>query len=124
MHRMASAFNASVDDLEAELALLIMGGQIPARIDSQAKVLHARRANQRSETFSRALRMGDEYMRDTKALLLRLNLLKADLTVRGKEPASMGPSKASRQDDSMGLAGLAGELGTPRAMIASDGEDM
>jgi hypothetical protein len=37
--------------LEKELAALIMEGQIHARIDSQAKVLHARHADARSATF-------------------------------------------------------------------------
>lgn len=46
-------------------------------------------------------------MRDTKALLLRLNLLRADFTVKGAEGAH-GPSKSSRQD--------LGQQEMPRAM--------
>ncbi|EOD32552.1 hypothetical protein EMIHUDRAFT_429574 [Emiliania huxleyi CCMP1516] len=95
--RMASAFNVEVDSLEKEIAALIMSGCIPARIDSQAKVLHARHADQRNATFVKALATGEAYMRDTKALLLRLNLLRADFAVKGSGDSS-GPSKSSRQE--------------------------
>mmetsp|Transcript_5474 Transcript_5474/g.18188 ORF Transcript_5474/g.18188 Transcript_5474/m.18188 type:complete len:85 (-) Transcript_5474:400-654(-) len=74
-----------------------MSGCIPARIDSQAKVLHARHADQRNATFVKALATGESYMRDTKALLLRLNLLRADFAVKGSGDSS-GPSKSSRQE--------------------------
>jgi len=95
--RMASAFNVEVDSLEKEIAALIMSGCIPARIDSQAKVLHARHADQRNATFVKALATGEAYMKDTKALLLRLNLLRADFAVKGSGDSS-GPSKSSRQE--------------------------
>jgi len=97
-----------------------MSGCIPARIDSQAKVLHARHADQRNATFVKALATGEAYMRDTKALLLRLNLLRADFAVKGsgdssgppesvaaehrrgaarsREEPRVGPSKSSRQE--------------------------
>jgi len=95
--RMAAAFNREVMDLEKELAKLIMAGMIPARIDSQNKVLYARHADQRHATFKKALQMGEEYMRETQALLLRLNLLRADFTVKGMaEPHN--PSKSVRQE--------------------------
>ena len=82
---------------EKELAKLIMSQQIAARIDSQNKVLHARRTDQRTTTFSAAIQMGDEYMRDTKAMLLRINLMRADFVVKGSSEAH-GPSKSSRQE--------------------------
>jgi len=96
MKLMASAFNVDVDALEKELAKLIMGGQIPARIDSQNKVLHKRATDQRTATFATAIKMGEEYMRDTRALLLRINLMRADFVVKGSNQD--GPSKSSRQE--------------------------
>ena len=39
-------------ELEKELATLIMAGQIPARIDSHNKVLHARHADQRTRRIA------------------------------------------------------------------------
>ena len=35
------------------------------------------------DAFAAAIRMGEEYMRDTKALLLRINLMRADFVVKG-----------------------------------------
>lgn len=98
MRLMASAFNVSVDELEKELASLIMASQIPARIDSQNKVLHARKADQRTATFASAIKMGEEYMRDSRALLLRINLMRADFILKSSDYASAAPSKSSRQE--------------------------
>lgn len=99
MRLMASAFNVGVDGLEQELAKLIMAGQIKARIDSQAKVLHKRASDQRTATFSTAIKMGEEYTRDMRALLLRINLMRADFIVKGSgDAAGLGPSKSSRQE--------------------------
>jgi len=97
MVRMAEAFDYQVEDLEKELARLIGAGGIHARIDSHNKVLYARQDDQRSATFSKALAMGEDYMRDTKALLLRIQLMRHDLIVKGNGDA-LGPSKSSRQD--------------------------
>lgn len=44
--------------LEKELAELVAGGQVQARIDSHAKVLYARLTDTRAATFERALRIG------------------------------------------------------------------
>ena len=101
MKLMATAFNVGVEALEKELAALIMQKHIAARIDSQSKVLYARQADQRTATFAAALKMGEEYMRDTQALLLRINLMRADFVVKGTgESGGFGPtpSKSSRQD--------------------------
>jgi len=101
MKLMAEAFNTPVMDLERELAKLIMAGQIPARIDSHNKVLHARHADQRTATFQKALAMGDEYVRDSMALLLRINLMRHDFVVKPNhsgDAGKLGPSKSSRQE--------------------------
>ena len=75
-------------------------GQIPARIDSHNKVLHARHADQRTATFQKALAMGDEYVRDSMALLLRINLMRHDFVVKPANSGDkqLGPSKSSRQE--------------------------
>ena len=101
MRQMAEAFHTSVDDLEEEIAALISGKQISARIDSQAKVLHARQADARAATFASALRVGDDYLREMRGLLLRIQLMKSDYIVRGDKgdgPGGFGPSKSSRQE--------------------------
>eukprot|EP00850_Spirogloea_muscicola_P020143 SM000208S06313 [mRNA] locus=s208:36554:38504:- [translate_table: standard] len=79
---MAAAFNTNIAGLEKELALLIMDNQIQARIDSHNKTLYARHADQRNATFQKALQLGTEYQRDTKAMLLRASLLRKDFVVK------------------------------------------
>jgi len=88
LNAMAQAFNTDVASLEKELAGLIMEGSIQARIDSHSKILFARTTNERSNTFEKALRMGDEYQRNTKAALFRMNLMKNEFIVRSSRPES------------------------------------
>mmetsp|Transcript_37463 Transcript_37463/g.60668 ORF Transcript_37463/g.60668 Transcript_37463/m.60668 type:complete len:389 (-) Transcript_37463:225-1391(-) len=85
---MAEAFNTTVTNLEHEVAHLIMENQIQARIDSHNKILYARHADQRAATFQKALSTGQDYIRSTKALLLRVNLLKHNFTVKPPQSAA------------------------------------
>eukprot|EP00798_Chlamydomonas_sp_ICE-L_P013423 gene13423-19280_t len=89
---MAAAFNTSVSELEKELASLIMEGQVQARIDSHNKVLYARLADVRSQTFQRVLACGEQYVRETKAMLLRANLMKHDFQQKPRRahPTELG----------------------------------
>jgi COP9 signalosome complex subunit 1 len=80
---MASAFKTSVAGLEKELAALITENQIQARIDSHNKILYARHADQRNATFQRVLQTGSDLQRETKALLLRANLMRHDFVMKG-----------------------------------------
>lgn len=82
MHRMASAFNCSVNQLEDELMPLILDGQIQARIDSQNKVLHARDDDERRLTFERTLQVGQEYLHRSKALILRNAVIQSNIQVK------------------------------------------
>ena len=120
MSLMATAFNVTVEGLEKELAALIMVKQIPARIDSQAKVLHARHADQRTATFATALKVGEEFMRDTKALLLRINLMRADFVVKGEGQIG-GPSKSSRQEARASAAAPFHQAGGIDGLMAMEG---
>lgn len=111
LSRMADAFKTSVSGLERELEALITDNQIQvrsvyrksfvlshchfktfkkehffhpeqARIDSHNKILYARHADQRNATFQKVLQMGNEFDRDTRAMLLRANLLKHEYHAR------------------------------------------
>ncbi|BBN13298.1 COP9 signalosome complex subunit 1 [Marchantia polymorpha subsp. ruderalis] len=83
LNTMASAFKTSVAGLEKELAALIMENQIQARIDSHNKILFARHADQRNATFQRVLQTGSDFQRDTRAMLLRANLMRHDFIMKG-----------------------------------------
>ncbi|CAI5484792.1 unnamed protein product [Closterium sp. Yama58-4] len=82
LRTMASAFNTNVAALEKELAALIMDNQVQARIDSHKGILYARHADQRNATFQRALAAGNDFQRDTHALLIRASLLRAEMGTR------------------------------------------
>lgn len=82
MNKMAVAFNRSVPALENELMQLILEGQIQARIDSHNKILYAKDADQRSSTYEKALRVGEEYQRRTKMMILRAAVLKKHIHVK------------------------------------------
>ncbi|KAF9395246.1 COP9 signalosome complex subunit 1 [Podila verticillata] len=84
--KMARSFATSVPVLEQELVSLIVAGQIEARIDSQQKILWAKQANKRSNIFEKTKAMGEEYERESKGLVLRIQMMNHGLVVKG--PAS------------------------------------
>jgi len=88
--RMAGCFNTSVADLENELMGLILEGQIEARIDSHNKILFAKKVDQRSVTFEKSLKTGEEYERRTKLMILRTAMLKAHIQVKSPMPLREG----------------------------------
>ena len=79
------ARHACSPQLEATLIQLILAESIKARIDSQHKVLLARQSDARSATLDRTLKTGREFTRQSKAALLRINMLRADFVVRRAE---------------------------------------
>jgi len=105
---MAKAFNTEVNGLEKELSGLISEGNIKARIDSHNKVLHAKAINQRSATFEKALKMGDNYQRNSKSMLLRVSLMKHDFVVRPQQSGSGGGGKGRNDKEERGK-GKSGE---------------
>ncbi|KAB2620632.1 COP9 signalosome complex subunit 1 [Pyrus ussuriensis x Pyrus communis] len=82
LHMMANAFKTDVAGLEKELEALITDNQVQARIDSHNKILYARHADQRNATFQRVLQTGNEFDRDVKSMLLRVNLIKHEHNLR------------------------------------------
>eukprot|EP00891_Asterochloris_glomerata_P009379 jgi/Astpho2/9379/e_gw1.00145.49.1_t len=110
---MAEAFNTNESALEKELAVLIQDGPIQARIDSHNKVLYARHADRRTATFQEALQIGEDFIRETNALLLRANVMRHDLVQRAPNSAA-APSMGS-----MGMGGRrGGALGALGSQLA------
>ncbi|KAF9138928.1 cop9 signalosome complex subunit [Mortierella sp. GBA39] len=89
--KMAKSFSTTVPALEKELVSLIIGGQIEARIDSQQKILWAKQTNKRSAIFDRSTAMGQDYEREAKALVLRMQMMNHGLVVKGP-PGERGPN--------------------------------
>eukprot|EP00927_Polykrikos_kofoidii_P041175 TRINITY_DN3509_c0_g1_i1.p1 TRINITY_DN3509_c0_g1~~TRINITY_DN3509_c0_g1_i1.p1 ORF type:complete len:422 (-),score=67.76 TRINITY_DN3509_c0_g1_i1:66-1331(-) len=76
LHSMAEAFNTDVDGIQAEVAKLIGCRQLDAKIDSHRKILHVRHSNQRKATYMNAMRVSQDFLDSTRALVLRMNLMK------------------------------------------------
>jgi len=81
LHSMAEAFNTDVDGIQAEVAQLVGKRQLDAKIDSHKKILHVRHSNQRKATYQNAMRVSQDFVDTTRALVLRMNLLKRDFGV-------------------------------------------
>eukprot|EP00928_Gymnodinium_smaydae_P029354 TRINITY_DN22129_c0_g2_i1.p1 TRINITY_DN22129_c0_g2~~TRINITY_DN22129_c0_g2_i1.p1 ORF type:complete len:427 (-),score=95.28 TRINITY_DN22129_c0_g2_i1:58-1338(-) len=81
LHSMAEAFNTDVDGIQAEVAQLVGKRQLDAKIDSHRKLLHVRHSNQRKAAYHNAMRVSEDFLDTTRALVLRMNLLKRDFGV-------------------------------------------
>jgi len=81
LHSMAEAFNTDADGIQREVAQLVGNGQLDAKIDSQRKILYARHKDQRQATYRKAMRVSQDFVDSTQALVLRMNLLKHDFGV-------------------------------------------
>ena len=111
MSKMATAFNTNVRDLEDELMTLILDGHIAARIDSHNKILLAKDADQRCSTYEKGMQMGNDYVRRTRALILRSAMLKSNILVQSppRDPTGAGSGNEASITPSSGSTGnLAG----------------
>ncbi|KAI7849971.1 26S proteasome subunit RPN7-domain-containing protein [Circinella umbellata] len=83
LNRMATAFHTTVTILQNELTELIgRDHRIAARIDSHQKILYAKKRDQRHRALKQSMQAGIEYEKSSKALMLRLKLLGADMIVK------------------------------------------
>ncbi|PRW44245.1 COP9 signalosome complex subunit 1 [Chlorella sorokiniana] len=109
LNAMAAFFNTTAGGLEKELAALIASKQITARIDSHAKVLYARKPDQRSSTYQQAIKTAEEYLRNSRALLLRAALIQHDLIQKpsggGGGGGGGGPDRPDRGEGPPGRHG-------------------
>ncbi|KAN0094428.1 26S proteasome subunit RPN7 domain containing protein [Tylopilus felleus] len=102
--RMASAFGWSIEEVEREVVALIQSGQIQGRVDSQNKILKAKKTDHRAELFAHAMKTALDIQSTNRKLLLRMRLQQADLVVRG--PKSRRDTTQSLLESPMGMADL------------------
>lgn len=118
---MSVAFSLDMASLERTLADLIQEGKIAARIDSHKKILHARHSDQRNDTFTQALQVGNRYVRDVRALIMRLSLVEHDVAVRSgdskRKTRGGGGGGSSGGRDAAAAVGIDDDL--TRAQIES-----
>ncbi|KAJ3574894.1 hypothetical protein NP233_g1464 [Leucocoprinus birnbaumii] len=92
--RMAEAFGWTVDMVEQSVVSLIQSGEIQGRVDSQNKVLYAKKTDYRGDLFARAMQAGNEILSANRKVLLRMRLQQAELIVK--------PPKGHAQQYAMG----------------------
>jgi COP9 signalosome complex subunit 1 len=72
--RMAEAFRATPELLEADLVELILGGQLEAKIDRQSRFLLLTSTDPREAVLARALALGKHFNYEAHNAALRLNI--------------------------------------------------
>ncbi|KAF4613096.1 hypothetical protein D9613_010813 [Agrocybe pediades] len=82
LERMSAAFGWSIEEVEYHVVNLIQSGDIQGRVDSQNKILRAKKINQRDELFARTIKAGTDILATNRKLLLRMRLQQADLVVK------------------------------------------
>ncbi|XP_046855833.1 COP9 signalosome complex subunit 1-like isoform X2 [Xenia sp. Carnegie-2017] len=92
MGKMATSFNTTVSDLEDELTKLILDDQIQARIDSHNKILYARQIDQRTTTYEKAIKMGNDYEKRAKSLIIRTAVISNQIFVKSPPPRDREPT--------------------------------
>jgi len=118
LQKMATAFQTTVPLLEKEISKLILSGWINARIDSFNQRLVKREIPLRAKTFQKTLSSGEEFENNSRAALLRVNLVMNNMTVkpskfegRGGQMMMGGPMMGGPM---MGMGGMGHHMGQKR----------
>ncbi|KAF9469456.1 G protein pathway suppressor 1 [Collybia nuda] len=82
LDRMSAAFGWTVEEVEQHVVALIQSGSIQGRVDSQNKILHAKKTDYRADLFARAIKAGTEIQATNRKLLLRMRLQQAELIIK------------------------------------------
>jgi COP9 signalosome complex subunit 1 len=62
MREIAKAFNLSVEQVEHEIAQLIISKQIQSKIDSHSKLLYSRKDNETLNSYKEAVELGKKFI--------------------------------------------------------------
>ncbi|EDR00057.1 uncharacterized protein LACBIDRAFT_192125 [Laccaria bicolor S238N-H82] len=82
LERMSAAFGWTVEEVEQQVVALIQSGAIQARVDSQNKILQAKKTDYRAELFARTIKAGKSMQTTNRKLLLRMRLQQAELLIK------------------------------------------
>lgn len=83
LENMAEAFAIDEENFQRELINMINSGKLDARVDTRDRLLVARETDLRSSVHQNVLNMTDEYERMTRLKLVRINMIRAGLEVKG-----------------------------------------
>ncbi|KAF8064961.1 26S proteasome subunit RPN7-domain-containing protein [Lyophyllum atratum] len=82
LERMSKAFGWTVEEVERHVVQLIQARSIQGRVDSQNKILYAKKTDYRADLFARAIKTGTDIQSANRKLLLRMKLQQADLVIK------------------------------------------
>ncbi|KAH0578571.1 hypothetical protein H2248_003718 [Termitomyces sp. 'cryptogamus'] len=82
LDRMSKAFGWTVEEVEKNVVQLIQNGSIQGRVDSQNKILYAKKTDYRADLFARATKAATDIQATNRKLLLRMKLQQADLVIK------------------------------------------
>ena len=80
----------SLETIEQEIADLIVEKQIHSKIDSHSKLLYSKKDNEMMNSYKESLQLGKKFIRETEAMLLRVQLLKRNKTLKPLGTPMMG----------------------------------
>jgi len=114
LQKMATAFQTNVPDLEKEISKLILSGWINARIDSYNQRLVKREIPLRARTFQKTITSGEEFENNSRAAILRVNLITNNMTVKPAKFEGRGQGNVVLGMPGMGMPmGMGGPMGGP-----------
>jgi len=82
LDRMSAAFGWTIEEVEYHVVKLIQSGNIQGRVDSQNKILQAKKTDYRAELFAKAIKTGREIQAANRKLLLRMRLQQSELIIK------------------------------------------
>jgi COP9 signalosome complex subunit 1 len=110
LQKMATAFQTTVPLLEKEISKLILSGWINARIDSFNQRLVKREVPLRARTFQKTISTGEEFENNSRAALLRVNLIMNNMTVKpSKFEGGRGPMMVGGMGGMPMMGGMGGK---------------
>lgn len=79
--------------MEKEIVEGIANKSISAKIDSEKQILYMQIDNARQRSFSQTVVLTQKFLRENKALLVRLNLIKHNMIQKPSGPTERRPKK-------------------------------
>ncbi|TFK28247.1 G protein pathway suppressor 1 [Coprinopsis marcescibilis] len=95
LDRMSAAFGWTLEEVEQHVVGLIQSGDIQGRVDSQNKILQAKKTDYRAELFARAIKAGTDIQATNRKLLLRMRLQQAELIIKPPKSSNQGGNSLS-----------------------------
>lgn len=76
LNEMAESFGMSIEDTERAVEELIVTDEIKCKINKYNKSLSTKQENFKLESFKKAVKVGDEFIRGIESMMLKLHLKK------------------------------------------------